>query len=710
MLSISRGDRVRLDGKVLVFTHRTDENEYYFKDLESGTFRHLKSAEVLEKFADGALELRVPVNDNETAEVDLKKVDWTCAREEHQKIAEDHRAYVMAIFNAGKPRPMSKTWPTIIQNVAFSLGHTSAPTWMTVRRWMRKYEDNKGDIRSLLPNFPRRGRSPKERKTDEEEFLNDIIRDYLVESRPSIKWLMDQIETRYREAKLTRPSAALWQPPSESSVKRRIRRMDPYQVARLRYGKRIADEQFRAVGPGRPATYRLEVVEIDHTAANIMIVDDKNLCLGRPTITVAIDRYTRMIVGLYIGFEPPSTYSVMQCLRDMLLPKTYLQTEFPELKLQWHAFGPPITVVVDNGMEFLSDSFRHVAAVVGFDIYQQPVYQPQFKGTVERFMRTIEQGLMNGLPGRTFSNPTEKANYDPVKTASITLKEFRRLFYQWMLSDYCYRTHSGMLDVPARRWDEEIKRDPIALGYNAHDLDSLLGISKTGVITRQGLRHVGLFYQSEELHAIYRNARTQADRTVDFKVNPGDLGSITVYGQKLRHPIRVFCTDPGYANGTTLHQHRLYRTFQLKRSREFQSQISIIEARDQFRKLTAELLKRSKTTNRKRHARALGEDHVEQRMDRAEQPMSESELDYVEKMVNRPQEVPDLQALLDEDAFGNVGDDAPEPVSSTTAKPAQAGTARSRLVEPDPGVAMGDDDITPMPIGFAANDDTNLTS
>jgi putative transposase len=562
---------------------------------------------------------------------------------------------------------------------------------------MCKYQKNNGDIRSLLPSFNRRGRARDQLTHQEEEFLEEVLRDYLKPERPSIKWLMNQVETRYREANLLRPSAAQWSAPSRSTLLRRLKRKDPYHVAVMRHGKQYADEKFRAVGPGRPATYRLEVVEIDHTTANIMVVDEKTkVCLGRPTITVAIDRYTRMIVGLYIGFEPPSTYSVMQCLRDVLLPKTYLPTEFPDLKLSWNAFGPPITVVVDNAMEFASDSFRHVAAAINFDIYYQPVYQPQFKGTVERFNRTVEQGLMSGLRGRTFSNPTEKGDYDPVKTASITLQEFRSLFYHWMLAEYCNRMHDGILDVPARLWEEEVKREPIRLSYNARDLDSLLGMSRKGVITRRGLRHVGLFYHSEELHALFRQAGNKQERTVDFKVNPGDLGWITVYGGKLRHPLRVPCIDPDYATGTTLHQHRLYRAFQRKRSREFERTVSIIEARDHFRLVTAELLKQSRTRNRKGHARVLGDELVKQRL-------TQEDLDFVEKMVTRPEDVADMQALLDQDTFGDSSDTqdpGPAPASLGTSI---ANKIHSIAAAPDEAYDYLDD-VEALPIGFETDD------
>jgi len=47
-----------------------------------------------------------------------------------------------------------------------------------------------------------------------------------------------------------------------------------------------------------------------------LVVDDQSgLPLGRPSVTACIDCYTRCILGIYIGFNPPSYQSVAACLK-----------------------------------------------------------------------------------------------------------------------------------------------------------------------------------------------------------------------------------------------------------------------------------------------------------------------------------------------------------------------------------------------------------
>src|SRR6202022_3704589 len=61
----------------------------------------------------------------------------------------------------------------------------------------------------------------------------------------------------------------------------------------------------------RPHTSRsLQRVVMDHTPSDLIIVDDNSMLpLGRPTITTALDEYTRCPMGFYAGFEPPSCLS-----------------------------------------------------------------------------------------------------------------------------------------------------------------------------------------------------------------------------------------------------------------------------------------------------------------------------------------------------------------------------------------------------------------
>ncbi|MCO4191405.1 transposase, partial [Proteus terrae] len=63
----------------------------------------------------------------------------------------------------------------------------------------------------------------------------------------------------------------------------------------------------QALGPG--SRY-----EIDATIADIYLVDhhDRQKIIGRPTLYIVIDVFSRMITGFYIGFENPSYVVAMQ--------------------------------------------------------------------------------------------------------------------------------------------------------------------------------------------------------------------------------------------------------------------------------------------------------------------------------------------------------------------------------------------------------------
>ena len=70
------------------------------------------------------------------------------------------------------------------------------------------------------------------------------------------------------------------------------------------------------------ADYPLAVVQIDHTPADIILVDDQHrLPLGRPWITLAMDINTRMVVGYFLSFDPPSETSLSMCVSIWLFRK-----------------------------------------------------------------------------------------------------------------------------------------------------------------------------------------------------------------------------------------------------------------------------------------------------------------------------------------------------------------------------------------------------
>ena len=111
-------------------------------------------------------------------------------------------------------------------------------------------------------------------------------------------------------------------PPSRKAILARPRALDTREVAKARLQP---SEAAALVDPVR-GTYRmdnaLEVVQIDHTPVDVIVVDEAHrLPIGRPWLTLAIDVATRVVVGFYVSLEAPSSTSVALCLTHAVLPR-----------------------------------------------------------------------------------------------------------------------------------------------------------------------------------------------------------------------------------------------------------------------------------------------------------------------------------------------------------------------------------------------------
>ena len=101
-------------------------------------------------------------------------------------------------------------------------------------------------------------------------------------------------------------------------------------------------------------------------------------------------------------------------LLHAIKPKNYLKRDFPEVENDWLCFGLP-TLVVDNATEFYSQDLADACAQLGISIHYAPLKKSWYRVSIERYFRTINQGLIHSLPGTTFSNIFEKEDYDPEK-------------------------------------------------------------------------------------------------------------------------------------------------------------------------------------------------------------------------------------------------------------------------------------------------------
>jgi putative transposase len=104
-----------------------------------------------------------------------------------------------------------------------------------------------------------------------------------------------------------------FQQPTRRTVQRGLDAMDAREVIKAREGAKAARQRFAPVTRQNAAERPLEVVQIDHTPADIIIVDSfEHKPIGRPWVTLAVDIATRMVTGYHVSFEASAKSGVEQ--------------------------------------------------------------------------------------------------------------------------------------------------------------------------------------------------------------------------------------------------------------------------------------------------------------------------------------------------------------------------------------------------------------
>nr|WP_288782477.1 transposase family protein [uncultured Kocuria sp.] len=234
-------------------------------------------------------------------------------------------------------------------------------------------------------------------------------------------------------------------------------------------------------------------MQIDHTVIDLIIVDERERQpIGRPYLTIAIDVYSRCLVGMVVTLEPPSAVSVGLCLAHTAVDKRPW-LEHLGVDANWPMSGKPKELYVDNAAEFKSEALTRGCEQHGIDLGYRPLGRPHYGGIVERVIGTAMREV-HELPGTTFSNPSERGRYDSGKMATLTLSELEK----WLtlaVAAYHGTLHSTLGQTPARRWAEgfEVAGSPTTSNPTAFLVDFLPVIRRK--LTRTGfvIDHVRYF-------------------------------------------------------------------------------------------------------------------------------------------------------------------------------------------------------------------------
>jgi putative transposase len=412
--------------------------------------------------------------------------------ERHGKTASLYSAsdedWAEAVRRAAIIRPLSEARrcsKAVVQAAAKSLG-------LSIPRTYRLVQDFRSRplTASLLPL--KRGRVKGSRRLDpkvEARVDEAVDAIYLKLERPTVKRLFGEVHRNCVAVGL--------KPPSMKALRARVTARSLRERTKAREGASVATDRFRQVRPGLRTERPLQVVQIDHTKVDIMLVDDvTRACIGRPWLTLVLDVYTRMVAGLTLSLDPPSAAGTALAVTQAVLPKTeWLKDR--AINLAWSTFGLPEIIHVDNGAEFHSRAFERGCQQHGIRIDYRPPATPRFGGHIERLMGTL-MGRVHALPGTTFSDIAARGDYASEARAILTFREFERILVMEVLGPYHNEVHQGLGRTPVAAWADGVSGMTLRAPVDPDGLLLDFLPFEERVVRRDGVRLFNVLYQDGE--------------------------------------------------------------------------------------------------------------------------------------------------------------------------------------------------------------------
>ncbi|WP_429465963.1 hypothetical protein [Paraburkholderia sp. WSM4175] len=179
-----------------------------------------------------------------------------------------------------------------------------------------------------------------------------------------------------------------------------------------------------------------QITEVDPTGGRIFLAirgkPGKSL---KPTIYLAIDRWSRFITGVYASLKPPSydelRYLLLVCMTSREHRFRWMNVNITDK--EWPAGQLTAVMTFDRGSEFLSDSTKQAAADdLRIELDYLPPLCPDGKAIIERVIgvlkrRTANRRLKGSYKDRPLDPKTKRVARRAQTAAAHTLADLYRI-------------------------------------------------------------------------------------------------------------------------------------------------------------------------------------------------------------------------------------------------------------------------------------------
>lgn len=459
-----------------------------------------------------------------------------------------------------EPNPGSPvTLRRIITEVASHLGESekARPSIATLNRWHRRWIAEKKRTLLLVIgiNTERQSRIAEEVMSMMDAVIDEL---FLTLNGPNRARCYQAFKNRFQKAGYESKC------PSKTTFYDRVKKLDPYEVIRARKGSVAARRDSRVAKDQFEPKFILERVEIDAVHPKVALVDENGNFIGYPIIFLAIDVFSRAIVGYSIVFKSgaESTEAVVECIKNLVKPKQ--KKDYSYLKNSWTMYGLPVELITDAGSAFVSSALNTYLTNLGISRITTETHQPWKKPYIERFNRRLRDQCLQGLPGYVSRlKDGVKVNISTKQMACLQENEFEQILVTYIVDEYHQTPHSGLDDnTPQAVWDEDAIFNPPQLPKDTLYLDAFAGTEVVRTIqAHKGVEFKGIRYNSFELSRLYHDLKKDKKKAakVSIQINTNDISTCTVINPLTGELLLVSAVKKGIKPGTSLSVYKAQR-------------------------------------------------------------------------------------------------------------------------------------------------------
>ncbi len=333
----------------------------------------------------------------------------------------------------------------------------------TIRRWHKKVREGLAlglsPVESLIDEVARRGyHGPHIDPALSIRLDTDISAALKDKKAPTKITIYGDIEKAWGEAQLKMVS--------KSTFYERVKLLESPATIRASRGHKAAYQLEPAhwILDGSTPVHAERAMQWLHIDSTLLDVELRSSLsgevLGRPWLTLAICGYCRRVMGFHLSFRPPSYFSSMGVLADVIQRCGRL----------------PDAVIHDWGSEFKKKEFKECLSALFIERFVRPKSAPRFGAVIERMFGIATQRLIANLAGNTKARKNVRAlspNADPTTHSGLWLIDiFVGLEEFFFSSTYNGKKHPSTLLTPDAMYEASF----IQHGARLHRLKSLNAI------------------------------------------------------------------------------------------------------------------------------------------------------------------------------------------------------------------------------------------